>query len=104
MRASPDSTRHPDATMAAWCLAFSAFFWGATVPTLFAIGLQIVPTQVTAAGFGLYAGAANLVGSAAPFIMGAIIGYTNDYGAGLYFLVIACCLLSFGMIPLLRKY
>jgi fucose permease len=94
----------PSGTVAAWSLAWSAFFWGATVPTLFALGLQIIPGKVTAAGFGVYAGLANLVGAAAPFVIGSIIGRAGHYNQGLAVLVLSCVVLSFPMIPLLRKY
>ena len=92
------------ATTAAWYLAWSAFFWGATVPTLFALGFQIIPAKVTAAGFGVYAGLANLVGATAPFVMGWIIGRAGNYNHGLAVLVLSCIVLAFPMVPLLRKY
>lgn len=94
----------PHANMAAWCLALAAFSWGATVPTLFAIGMQIIPTRITATGFGVYAGIANLVGAWSPLIMGVLIGSAGNYTAGLLFLVCACMLCSLVMIPLMRKY
>lgn len=94
----------PGATAAAWCLAWSAFFWGMTAPTVFALGLQIIPAKVTAAGVGMYNGIANLVGATAPFLMGLIIGRSGNYNGGLAFLVISCIVLSLPMIPLLRKY
>jgi sugar phosphate permease len=94
----------PDASLAAWCLALSAGFWGGTTPTLFAIGMQIIPKRITALGFGLYGGFGNLVGSLAPFIMGILIGTAGDYNAGLYFLVLCCIVLSFGMLPLIRTH
>ena len=94
----------PGANLAAWCIALSAGFWGGTTPTLFAIGMQIIPPRVTAAGFGLYAGFANLVGSSAPFIMGALVSRTGDFQAGLIFLVLSCVVTSFAMIPLMRRY
>jgi predicted MFS family arabinose efflux permease len=94
----------PGAVLSAWCLALSAFFWGATTPTLFAIGMEIVPTDVTSAGFGVYAGISNIVGSAAPYIMGVLIGSTGNYVAGWEFLVVSCIALSFFMVPLLREH
>ena len=94
----------PDASLAAWCLALSAGFWGGTTPTLFAIGMQIIPRGITSMGFGLYAGFGNLVGSAAPFIMGLLIGSTGNYNAGLYFLVLCCIVLSLAMLPLVRTH
>jgi sugar phosphate permease len=94
----------PGATAAAWYLAWSAFFWGATVPTLFALGFQIIPAKVTAAGFGVYAGLANLVGATAPWVMGLIIGQAGNYNHGLAVLVLSCIILAFPMVPLLRKY
>lgn len=94
----------PGATLAAWCIALSAGFWGGTTPPLFAIGMQIIPRSITSLGFGLYAGFANLVGSTAPFIMGVLIGSTGNYSAGLYFLVFCCIGLSTAMLPLVRTH
>ncbi|HXJ02680.1 MAG TPA: MFS transporter [Micropepsaceae bacterium] len=94
----------PDADMAAWLIALSAGFWGGTTPGLFAISSQIVPRKITALGFGLFAGFANLVGSSAPFIIGALIERTGDFQAGLNFLVLSCIVTSFAMIPLMRRY
>lgn len=94
----------PGAVTAAWCIAWSAFCWGGTTPTLFALGAQIVPSKVTAAGFGVYAGIANIVGSSAPFVIGALLGSTGDFTRGLEFLVAACVVSSFAMLPLARKY
>ncbi len=94
----------PDATTAAWCIALSAGFWGGTTPTLFALGAHIIPAKITAAGFGLYGGIANIIGSFAPLIVGTLVSTTGSFTAGLQFLV-ACCLIgSLGMIPLMRKY
>jgi sugar phosphate permease len=94
----------PGANLAAWCLALSAGFWGAMVPTLFALGMQIVPKRITGMGLGIYSGIANFVGSAAPFIMGVLIGQSGNYNAGLYFLVFSCIGLSFFILPLVREY
>src|SRR6266567_6892792 len=94
----------PDASLAAWCLALSAGFWGGTTPTLFAIGMQVIPRNITSFGFGLYAGFGNLVGSAAPFIMGMLIGTAGNYNAGLGFLVLCSIGLSFFMLPLVRTH
>jgi sugar phosphate permease len=94
----------PDATNSAIFLAISAGCWGATVPTLFAMGMQIIPAKITAAGFGVYAGISNLVASTAPWIMGVLIGSAGNYAAGLQFLVLSCILCSLVMIPLTRKY
>ena len=94
----------PDPSLAAWCLALSAGFWGGTTPTLFAIGMQIIPRNITSFGFGLYAGFGNLVGSAAPFIMGMLIGSAGNYNAGLDFLVLCCIVLSLAMLPLVRTH
>jgi len=94
----------PNATNSALFLAFSAGFWGSTVPTLFAMGMQIIPAKITAAGFGIYAGISNLVASTAPFIMGVLIGNAGNFIAGLQFLVFSCMLCSLVMIPLMRKF
>jgi sugar phosphate permease len=94
----------PDATTAAWCVAISAGFWGGTAPPLFTLGAQIMPAKVTAAGFGLYGGIANIVGSFAPLIIGVLVANTGNFTAGLQFLVWCCVLGSLAMIPLMRKY
>ncbi len=94
----------PTATGAAWFLALSAGFWGAQVPTLFALGMQMIPRQITALGLGIYSGIANFTGSLAPFIMGLLIGQSGDYNAGLYFLVFCCTGLSLFILPLVRRY
>jgi len=94
----------PDATTAAWCIALSAGFWGGTTPVIFALGCLIIPSKVTAAGFGVYAGIANTIGSAAPFIIGLLVSTTGDFTAGLQFLVACCVVGSLAMIPLMRKY
>jgi sugar phosphate permease len=94
----------PDADLAAWCIAVSAGFWGGATPPLFAICNQIAPRQIAALAFGLFAGIANLVGSSAPFIIGALVNRTGDFQAGLIFLVLACVVTSFAMIPLMRRY
>jgi len=94
----------PDATMAAWCIALSAGFWGGTSPTLFALGAEIIPPKITAAGFGLYAGIANIIGSFAPLIIGTLVSSTGSFTAGLQFLVACCVIGSLAMIPLARKY
>ena len=94
----------PGATAAALWLALSAGFWGAEVPTLFALGMQMIPRNITALGLGIYSGIANFVGSLAPFIMGLLIGQHGDYNAGLYFLVFCCIGLSLFVLPLVRRY
>jgi len=94
----------PDADVAAWCIAVSAGFWGGATPPLFAICNQIAPRKIAALGFGLFAGIANLVGSSAPFIIGALVNRTGDFQAGLIFLVLSCVVTSFAMIPLMRRY
>ena len=94
----------PGANLAAWFLALSAGFWGGTMPTLFSLGMQIIPRRITGMGLGIYSGFANIVGSLAPWIMGMLIGRAGDYNAGLYFLVFCCTGLSLFMLPLLRKY
>jgi sugar phosphate permease len=94
----------PDAVTAALCIAFSAFFWGGATPTLFALGCQIIPAKVAAAGLGMYAGIANVIGSLAPVIIGLLVARTGDFTAGLMFLVAGCLIPSLAMIPLMRKY
>jgi len=94
----------PDANVAAWCLAISAGFWGGATPTLFALSMQIIPREISATGFGILAGLANIVGSSAPFIMGLLISATGDFTAGLEFLVLSCMVCSLAMLPLVRTH
>ena len=93
-----------DATQAALLLALSAGFWGMTVPTLFAMGTEIIPGSVTATGFGVYAGLASLVGALAPLVIGLLIGQSGNYALGLSVIVVSCVVLSLAMLPLLRRY
>ena len=85
-------------------VALSAGAWGTTVPTLFAMGTEVIPPKVTAMGFGIYAGLANIVGAISPVLMGYAIGRSGDYAAGLLVITLACVILSFSMIPLLRRH
>jgi sugar phosphate permease len=98
------ATQLDDAVAAALLLALSAGFWGMTVPTLFAMGTEIIPGKVTSMGFGIYAGIANLAGAAAPLLIGILIGQSGNYTAGLLVIVMSCVVLSFAMVPLLRRY
>ncbi|HEX3486644.1 MAG TPA: MFS transporter [Micropepsaceae bacterium] len=98
------ATMAPDADVAAWCLAISAGFWGGATPTIFAICMQIVPREISATGFGILAGFANIVGSSAPYIMGLLLGVTGNFTAGLEFLVLSCVVCSLAMLPLVRTH
>jgi sugar phosphate permease len=94
----------PGANLAAWCLAISAGFWGGATPPLFALSMRIIPKEIAAAGVGLFAGIANIVGSFAPTIMGILISATGDFTAGLMFLVFSCIVCSLAMLPLVRTH
>lgn len=94
----------PDADVAAWCIAISAGFWGGATPPLFALSMQIIPKEVSATGFGILAGLANIVGSSAPFIMGMLLSATGSFTAGLEFLVLSCMVCSLAMLPLIRTH
>jgi sugar phosphate permease len=85
-------------------VALSAGAWGTTVPTLFAMGTEVIPPKVTAMGFGIYAGLANIVGAISPVLIGYAIGRSGDYAAGLLVITLACVILSLSMIPLLRRH
>lgn len=93
-----------NAIHAALLLAFAAGAWGMTVPTLFATGTEIIPPKVTAMGFGIYAGIANIVGATAPFVMGLLIGKDGNYFAGLMVMVVCCIGCSVALVPLVRKH
>ncbi len=85
-------------------IALSAGSWGLTVPTLFAMGTEVIPPKVTAMGFGIYAGLANIFGALTPVLMGMVIGKSGNYAGGLLVITFACVILSFTMIPLLRRH
>ncbi len=87
---------------AALMIAVSAFFWGSALPSLFALGLEIIPSRATAAGVGVYNGVGNLVGAFAPLLIGMIISKTGSFDAGLLVLVGAAILGSTAMLPLMR--
>ncbi len=85
-------------------IALSAGSWGLTVPTLFAMGTEVIPPKVTAMGFGIYAGLANIFGALSPVLIGMVIGKSGNYAGGLLVITFACVILSFTMIPLLRRH
>jgi sugar phosphate permease len=91
-------------TSSALLIALSAGSWGLTVPTLFAMGTEVIPPKVTAMGFGIYAGIANIFGALTPVLMGMVIGKSGNYAGGLLVITFACVILSFTMIPLLRRH
>jgi sugar phosphate permease len=91
-------------TNSALLIALSAGSWGLTVPTLFAMGTEVIPPKVTAMGFGIYAGLANIFGALTPLLMGLVIGKSGNYAGGLLVITFACVILSFTMIPLLRRH
>jgi sugar phosphate permease len=85
-------------------VALSAGAWGTTVPTLFAMGTEVIPPKVTAMGFGIYAGLANIVGAVSPVLIGYVIGRSGDYASGLLVITLSCLALSLSMFPLLRRH
>jgi sugar phosphate permease len=91
-----------DPHLAALAIAVSAFFWGVSLPTLFSLSLEIIPTNVTSAAVGVYNGIGNLVGAFAPLVMGWLIAKTGAFDAGLMVLVLAAVAGSCAMLPLLR--
>lgn len=93
-----------DHQTAAIMIAVSAFFWGAALPSLFALGLEILPSGATAAGVGIYNGVGNLVGAFSPLAIGTIIDATGSFDMGLTVIVGAAIVGSFAMIPLIRRF
>jgi sugar phosphate permease len=85
-------------------VALSVGAWGTTVPTLFAMGTEVIPPKVTAMGFGIYAGLANIVGAISPVLIGYVIGRSGDYASGLLVITLSCLVLSLSMFPLLRRH
>lgn len=93
-----------DAQTAALLIAASAFFWGAALPPLFALSLQILPPRAIASGVGMFNGIGNIIGALSPLVMGALIAATGTFNAGLMVLVGATLLGSLAMLPLIRRY
>jgi sugar phosphate permease len=89
---------------AAIVMALSAGFWGSALPPLFAMAAQIIPSQATASGVGVYNGVGNLIGACSPLLMGWIIGAAGNFNAGLMVLVFAGVVGSCAMLPLIRRY
>lgn len=93
-----------DAQTAALLIAVSAFFWGAALPPLFALSLQILPPRAIASGVGMFNGIGNIIGALSPLVMGMLIASTGAFNAGLMVLVGATLLGSLAMLPLVRRY
>jgi sugar phosphate permease len=92
--------RAPDAYWAALLISASTFFWGACTTSKNALGLNILPTGAVATGVGLYNGIGNLVGALSPFVMGVLIGKTENFEAGFLVIVASAILGSCALIPL----
>jgi sugar phosphate permease len=93
-----------DAQTAAIILSFSAFFWGASLPPLFALASQILPSRALAAGVGAFNGIGNVIGALSPLAIGLLIAKTGTFDAGLGLLVGATMIGSLAMLPLVRRY
>jgi sugar phosphate permease len=93
-----------NAYLAAVLIAISAGCWGAALPTLFALALEIIPSSVTAAGVGVYNGVGNLIGACSPLAMGWIIGKAHSFNAGLLVMVFAGVLGACSMLPLMKRH
>lgn len=93
-----------DAQAAAILIAVSAFFWGSSLPPLFALSLDILPPRAVASGVGVFNGIGNIVGAFSPVVMGALIAHTGSFNAGLMVLVIATIVGSLAMLPLARRF
>jgi sugar phosphate permease len=90
----------PDAYGAALLISASTFFWGACTTSKNALGLNILPTGAVATGVGLYNGIGNLVGALSPFVMGILIGKTENFEAGFLVIVASAILGSCALLPL----
>jgi sugar phosphate permease len=92
-----------DPHLSVLAIGVSAFFWGVSLPTLFALSLDVIPAAVTSTAVGVYNGIGNLVGAFAPLVMGWLIAKTGTFDAGLMVLVLAAIAGSFAMLPLMRR-
>ncbi len=93
-----------DPQTAALLISISAFFWGAALPPLFALALQILPQRAIASGVGMFNGIGNIIGALSPFVMGVIIAQTGSFNAGLMVLVASTLIGSLAMLFLARRY
>lgn len=85
-------------------IAVSAFFWGAALPPLFALSLQILPARAVSSGVGMFNGIGNIIGASSPFVMGLLIAHTHSFNAGLMTLVGATMIGALAMLFLARKH
>lgn len=93
-----------NAYLAVAMLALSGGFWGASVPSAFAVAQTMIPGNILSTGIGVFNGVGNLAGACAPFAMGLAIAEFGTIEAGLYVIVAAALIGALAMIPLLRKY
>jgi sugar phosphate permease len=94
----------PDPQTAALLISVSAFFWGAALPPLFALSLQILPARAVASGVGVFNGIGNIIGALSPVVMGFLIAQTGSFNAGLMVLVGATIAGSLAMVPLVKRF
>ena len=89
------ASRSPEATGSR-----GLFFWGACTTSKNALGLNILPTGAVSTGVGLYNGIGNLVGALSPFVMGVLIGKTENFEAGFLVIVASAIIGSCALVPL----
>ena len=95
----------PNGQAAAVTIAFSAGFFGLTVPATYTLAQRIIPSAVLSSGIGVLNGIANMVGALAPFAMGVVITAThNNFSAGLMVLVFGSLICSCAMLPLFGRH
>ena len=94
----------PNAYLAVLLLAISGGCWGVSIPSAYALSQEMIPSNVTSTGVGVFNGVGNLAGACAPYAMGLCISYFGTIDAGLYVIVAAALIGSLAILPLLRRY
>lgn len=85
-------------------MTFSAMLWGLGAPNVFALLAKVVPAEVSATAGGVFNGAGNIAGSAAPLLIGSLIAHTGSVSAGILYLAAVALLGGLVLLPLVRRY
>lgn len=85
-------------------MTFSAMLWGVGAPNVFALLAKVVPAEVSATAGGVFNGAGNIAGAAAPLLIGSLIAHTGSVSAGILYLAAIALLGGLVLLPLVRRY
>lgn len=87
----------------AFCLALAIFGAGLTLPSIWSISQNIVPTKALGAGVGLMNGIGSIGGALSPVIVGYIIKTSGSYVGGLMCLVACAAMASVLALGLVKE-